>query len=144
MKNIAFACICFLMAIAVACSERKQLYGSTLSKPIDGGEWMVKCVDGEEIAVATAFPRLKFNIKEKSVICITPCNQAFFPIDIDTAALTLRFGEGSMTRVFCEDRHIEARLLEDLKTTSKYSQKDSTLILLSENGTELVRLERCP
>lgn len=138
MRKLVSPFVALSMLVVVACSSKKLAY--TAAEVKGEGLWYVVSLQGENIASENKMPTLEFDFKKNVISGKTPCNRYDFPFVIEEKKKMIKFEEGFITRVLCEDFPIEKKFLQALPMVVSYVKTDSTITFLSSNKHEVMIL----
>ena len=109
------------------------------------GEWIISQVEGAEVGKTENVPFIALNIEEKRLHGNAGCNviNGGFEQDADQPS-SLRFPQVISTMMACPDMEAEGKILQALNKVRSFAkgQEDGTLVLMDENGTEVMVLSQ--
>lgn len=142
MKKIAiYAATVALGAMAVACTSTRN---ATEVKDLNG-EWNIVAVDGQKLNLTEdmTVPTIKFNTSDGTVSGNLSCNRLVGSFDVNAKPGTLDLSGIGATKMLCPDMTVEDNILRAFAQVRGYElAPDSAMLLIDENKTAVVTLER--
>lgn len=127
-------------------SSIKYTLVKVLDKQMDNrafanGKWLLARINGGPINRSIVLPTLEIDLDNNRIFGSGGCNTYSGPI-LELSQEVIELGNAVSTRKACINRNIEATYLKTLSQVKSYKANQAELVLLDENGEEVLAFIR--
>jgi len=118
----------------------------TDQRPLLNASWLLVSINGQDISIdpekdGIEIPSLEINVNEMKYSGTDGCNRMMGSLS-ELDEKVLKFGVAAGTRMMCMEMTIPDEFNKTLGLVFSYEIEDQTLLLLNENGVELMRFKK--